>query len=50
MSTGIGTNAVIGGIVVAPLETPLGTGQLYGTARGLLMVALPGEMRDFTEA
>jgi O-6-methylguanine DNA methyltransferase len=49
MSTGIGTNAV-NGVVVTPLETPLGIAQLYGTARGLLMVALPGEMRDFTEA
>ena len=50
MSTGIGTNAVSGGVAVARLETPQGTAQLYGTARGLLMVALPGEMRAFTEA
>src|SRR5215213_10268988 len=50
MSTGIGTNAVNNSVVIAPLETPLGTARLFGTARGLLMVALPGEMRDFTEA
>jgi O-6-methylguanine DNA methyltransferase len=50
MSTGVGTIAVSGGVVVVSLETPLGTAQLYGTARGLLMVALPGELRDFTEA
>jgi O-6-methylguanine DNA methyltransferase len=37
-------------IFVAPLETPLGTGRLFGTSRGLLMVALPGEIRTSTDA
>src|SRR5688500_15120450 len=50
MSTGTGTNATNTSIVVTPLQTPLGTARLFGTARGLLMVALPGEMRSFTES
>jgi O-6-methylguanine DNA methyltransferase len=37
-------------IATAPLETPLGTARLYGTARGLLCITLPGESRAFAEA
>lgn len=34
-----------GRIATATLATPLGTARLFGTARGLLFVALPGELR-----
>ncbi len=47
MSTGTGTNAPGTSIIVTPLETPLGTAQLFSTARGLFMLELPGEIRDF---
>jgi methylated-DNA-[protein]-cysteine S-methyltransferase len=49
MSTGTGTNAT-DTIIVTPLETPLGTARLFGTARGLLLIALPGESRASTES
>ena len=47
MSTGLVRSGDAGRIATAPLETPLGMARLYGTARGLLFVALPGELRDF---
>jgi methylated-DNA-[protein]-cysteine S-methyltransferase len=49
MSTGSGTNTPNANIVVVPLDTPLGTARLYGTARGLLMVDLPGETRAYPD-
>jgi len=47
MSTGLGTNATGTTIVIAPLATPLGTAHLYGTARGLFLIEMPDEIRDF---
>lgn len=51
MSTG-GTTIANGTTTVctASLATPLGAAQLWGTARGLLLIALPGESRGFAEA
>lgn len=49
MSTGEGTHT-ISRVVIAPLATPLGIARLYGTARGLFLVELPGEIRDFPGA
>jgi methylated-DNA-[protein]-cysteine S-methyltransferase len=50
MSTG-GTTIAPGATLVysAALATPLGAAQLWGTARGLLLIALPGESRGFAE-
>lgn len=36
-------------VFAAPLATPLGVGRIFGTARGLLLVALPGEWRGYAE-
>jgi len=50
MSTGMSTNTTSSSIIVTTLETPLGTAHLYGTARGLLMVDLPGETRSYPDS
>jgi O-6-methylguanine DNA methyltransferase len=49
MSTLVGQTERAPRIATATLETPLGVARLYGTARGLLCVTLPGEMREFAE-
>lgn len=36
-------------VATTPLATPRGTARLFGTARGLLFVALPGDARDSSE-